>query len=128
MKKNILLLIAFIIFLINSLSLVLILNFVDPINSSQWTKVIALTSLVVTFILSISSLFTIILYFFKKIYYRGEVYMFHIYTSIRQGVLISFFWLWSIYLNHLNSFTSSTGWLLAVALVFIELLIQNLED
>lgn len=128
MNKNILLFIAFIIFLINILSLFLILNFIDPIESSQGTKVIALTSLIVTFILSISSISTIIFFFIKKIYYRGEVFNYHIYTSLRQGFLLSIFSIWAVYLYHLNSFDFKTWGLLAIAIIFTELLIQNLED
>jgi hypothetical protein len=66
MKKKFLLFIIIIVFIISILSLILILNFVDPYSS----KIIGIFSIMVSFLLSVTTFLTLFFYLFKKAYYR----------------------------------------------------------
>ncbi len=124
MKKGFTLFIIFIIFVISFLSLILILNYLDPFSK----PILAVSFLVLTFIFSITSFFCLILYFFKKIYYRWEVYEYHIKTSFRQGFFIALFFLFSIifYIFKAPLFVSIS--LLLIFFIFLELFISNLKQ
>ena len=124
MKKRLLLLIIFIIFLVSFTTFLLILNYLDPFEY----RLLALISIIFTFILSVSSFFTIIFYFFKKIYYRWRVYIFHVLTSFRQWFFISLLALSIIFFNILQAPLLLTSFLLFLIFAFLELFIQNLEN
>lgn len=123
MKKRILLLIVLFIFLISFLTLFLIFNYLDPYRDT-FISVFVLT---VSFLLFSTSFATLILYIFKKISYRWEVFLWHIFSSLRQALLFSFFLIWWIIFYNLWVFSISTIWLLLVIIIFIELLFQNLH-
>jgi hypothetical protein len=123
MKKRFLLLIIFIIFLFSLVTFILILNYLDPYEY----KIIAIISIVFTFILWVSTFFTIVLYFFKKIYYRGRVYLYHVLSSFRQWFFISLFAFSLFFFNILWVSIFLTGFLVFIILVFLELFIKNLE-
>jgi len=118
MKKRFLLFLIFIMCIISITTFILILNYLDPYEY----KMLGIISITITFILWISTLLTILLYFFKKIYYRWRVYVYHVLTSFRQWFftsLLLFNILWaSLLVTWLLSFT---------ILMFLELFIQNLE-
>lgn len=123
MKKRFLLLIIFIIFIFSLATFILVLNYLDPYEY----KLIAIVSIIFTFALWVSTFLTIILYFFKKIYYRGRVYVFHVLTSFRQWFLVAFFFLAMVFFSILWASLILTWFLLFVILMFLELFIQNLE-
>jgi len=128
MKKKILLLTIFIIFSLNLATLLLIINFLNPLWASENSRLIALIIFSVTSFLTISSFLTLLIYFFKNIHYRWEVFVSHVFSSMRQGALI---WAYSISLLHffrMQVLTWQTAGLLALALVFIELFFQNFEN
>ncbi len=124
MKKHILLLILFVLFLVSSVTVYLILHYVDILENTY----LALSAIIFSYILCVSSFFTFILYFFKKIYYRGNVYIYHILSSFRQGFLISIFGASMIYLNKLWAPLVLTGLIISFSLFSLELMIQNTED
>lgn len=76
--------------MVSAASLWSILMYMDPyqVGTSQirWISIILLIS---TFMLTVISFLSLILYFFKKIYYRGDVGMYHIVTSIRQSTIFT---------------------------------------
>lgn len=123
MKKRFLLLIIFIIFLFSLVTFILILNYLDPYQY----KVTATVSIIFAFVLWVSTFFTILLYFIKKIYYRWRVYLYHVLTSFRQWFLISLFALGVLFFNIMWASVILTWFLLFVILIFLELFIQNLE-
>lgn len=123
MKKRFLLFIIFIMFVLSLVTFVLILNYLDPYEY----KITALISIIFTFILWISTFVTLFLYFFKKIYFRGRVYIYHVLSSFRQSFFISIFALVLIFFNILWASLLLTWWLLLLILTFLELFIQNLE-
>ena len=123
MKKRFLLLIIFITFVLSLITFILILNYLDPYQY----KVIAITSIIFTFSLWLATFFTIILYFFKKIYFRWRVYLYHVLSSFRQWFFLTLFILGLIFFNILGASIILTWLLLIVILVFLELFIQNLE-
>jgi hypothetical protein len=124
MKKTFLLMIVFLIGLFSLLSFFIILNYLDPYQNI----IFALILISITFILSVSSFLTILLFFIKKIHYRGEVELFHIKTSFRQSFFIGLFLIWLIILNYINAPLFILGTLLFLIFALIELFIENLES
>lgn len=124
MKKRFLLLIIFIIFLFSLVTFILILNYLDPYEY----RITAITSIIFTFILWVSTFFTIVLYFFKKVYYRGRVYLYHVLSSFRQWFFISLFAITLVFFNILWVSLLLTWLLLLIIFTFLELFIQNLEN
>jgi hypothetical protein len=124
MKKRFLLLVIFIIFLFSWITFIFIFNYLDPYKY----KILAMISIIFTSVLWLSSLLTIILYFFKKIYFRWEVYIYHVLSSFRQWFLVSLFVLFIIFLNSVWASLLLTWGLSLIIFIFLELFIQNLEN
>jgi hypothetical protein len=124
MKKKFLLFIIIIVFLISIFSLILILNFVDPYSS--W--IIGIFSVIVSFVLGLTTFLTLFFYLFKKVYYRWDVFLYHVYTSFRQGFLISLFIILNIIFYFFSIFTFINVFVIFALVVFLELFIRNFED
>lgn len=124
MKKRILLFLLFIIFCLSAITFFMILNYFDPYEY----RILAFISIIITFLLWWSSILALILYFVKKIYLRGKVYMYHVLSSFRQWFLFSLFCLGIIFLNIVSAPVVLTGLGLAFLLLFIEMFFQNLEN
>ncbi len=124
MKIKIFLTFIFILFIISLTTLILILNFMDPYSNTR----IAIITASISFVLSLTSFLTFILYFFKKIYYRGEVFLYHLTSSFRQSFLLSLAFLWVIFFMKLWIISFLSVFLLFLIIIFIELLIQNLRE
>lgn len=124
MKKQFLILIILTIFIVSSLSFFLILNYMDPFVTPK----IAVSFLTITFFAWVSSFLSLIIYFFKKIHYRWEVYMYHIKTSFRQAVLFTLFILSSIVFYIFKAPMFITVSLLFILFLFLELFIGSLES
>jgi len=123
MKKRFLLFLIFIMCIISITTFILILNYLDPYEY----KMLGIISITITFILWISTLLTILLYFFKKIYYRWRVYVYHVLTSFRQWFFTSLFLISLVLFNILWASLLVTWLLSFTILMFLELFIQNLE-
>jgi len=123
MKKSFLLLVIFLIFLFSSVTLYMIMNYLDPYIN----KILSIGFIIFTFTLSILTFFTLILFFIKKIHYRWRVEIFHIKSSFRQGFIIYLFFIWIIIFKILNAPIIILWFLLFLILVFLELFIQNLD-
>ncbi|NCP77511.1 hypothetical protein GW830_05335 [bacterium] len=80
MKKHIYLLTIFIIFL-SSITSALLLFFYMNIESNM---TVGLTIMGIACFLAGSSFLTLLIYLFKNLYYRGEVYISTIHSSLRQ--------------------------------------------
>jgi hypothetical protein len=124
MKKRFLLFIIFIMFLFSLITFILIFNYLDPYQY----KVFGIIAISFTFLLWLSSIFTIIFYFFKKIYFRGRVYVYHVLSSFRQWFLLALFLFLLILFNRIWASLLITWWLLLIIFTFLELFIQNLEN
>jgi hypothetical protein len=124
MKKKFLLFIIIIVFFISIFSLILILNFVDPYSS--W--IIGIFSVIVSFVLGLTTFLTLFFYVFKKVYYRGDVFLYHVYSSFRQGFLISLFILLNIIFYFFSIFTIINLFVIFSLVVFLELFIRNFEN
>lgn len=85
MKKNIYLLTIFIIFLSSMTSALLLFFYMNMENNMM----VGLTIMGIACFLAGSSFFALCIYLFKKLYYRGEVYIYTIHSSVRQGVLLA---------------------------------------
>lgn len=122
MTKKILLLIILFIFLLSVITLYLILNYLDPYRN----ELVSLITITTSFILVVTSFCTLFLYLFKKVYYRWEVFLSHIFSSLRQWFLFSIFLVWIIIFKIIWVFSVSTVLLLFIMTVFIELMFENM--
>lgn len=121
MTKKFFLLIILSMFFISSLTLFLILNYLDPYRD----EVVSIFTLTFSITLFITSFFSIIFYIFKKVYYRGEVFLSHIFSSLRQAFFLAIFILWIILFKIIWVFSFVTILLFAIILIFIEMIFQN---
>lgn len=122
MKKRFILLIISFIFFISLITFILILNYLDPYEN----KIISIILIIITFIFWVSALSSLFLYFIKKIYYRWKVFISHVLSSFRQGILISLFIISIIFFNYIWAQLLLTWISVLVLFLFIELFIQNL--
>lgn len=122
MTKKIILFTLLFILLISSLTVFLILFFLDPYRN----ETISFISILISVSLFLTSFFSIIIYFLKKIYYRWDVAIYHIFNSLRQWFLISCFFIGLIILYIIWVFNITSILLLFSILVFSELLLDNL--
>jgi multisubunit Na+/H+ antiporter MnhC subunit len=122
MKKRILLTMLLIIFAVSSFTLFLIVNYMNPYSSYT----ISMIAIITTSLLSSTSFLTLFLYFFKKVYYRWEIFLGHIFSSLRQAFLLTAYVIWLIIFNRIWVISFETAFLAFLILVFIELLVQNL--
>ena len=121
MKRRFLLFIMFILSIICFLTFVLVLNYVDPYEY----QAIWLSALAFTYVLWFSSFLTLIIYFFKKIYYRGDVWINHVLNSFRQWFLISVFFLILVFFNYYKAPMLITAWLDFIVLFCLELFVKS---
>lgn len=128
MNKNITirlyLLTLLVIFLTSSVSMMLLFYYMDPESN---LKIAYITNWVATF-LSISSLLSLLIYFFKKIYYRWEMYLYHLNSSLRQAIFLTSYIMWIIIFNNIWVLNIKTASLLLVPIIFIEILFQSISD
>ncbi len=120
-KKRFILFLIFIIFCLSLTTFILILNYLDPYDYTY----MAITFIITSFIFSLTSFFTIFLYFIKKIYFRGNVYIFHVLSSFRQSFFISLFFLSLIFFYNIGAPIIVTGFFTFLILFFVELFIKN---
>lgn len=124
MKKRFLLFIIFVIFLVSLVTLFLILNYVDVY---EFTK-IWLSSIIFSYTLTISCFFTLLLYFLKKIYYRWNVYIYHVLSSFRQWFLVAIFTQSLIYFYNIWAPLIVSWLLLFIILFLLEIYVENYEN
>lgn len=124
MKKRFLLFLIFIIFVISLITLILILNYVDVYEFRN----IWLSSIIFSYTLTVSCLFTLIFYFIKKIYYRWNVYIYHVLSSFRQGFLVAIFTQSLIYFNNIWAPVFFTWAILFIILLLLEIFVENYEE
>jgi len=123
MKKSFLLFVIFLIFIFSSVTFYMIINYLDPYIN----KIISISFVSFTFVLSIATFFTLILFFIKKIHYRWRVELFHVKSSFRQWFFISLFATWIVIFKILNAPIIILAFLLISILLFLELFIRNLD-
>lgn len=121
MKKKILLLTLLFIFFVSLITGLLILFFLDPYRD----VVVSLITIGITFVLFGTSFFSLVLYFFKKVYYRGEIFMDHIFSSMRQAFLITSFFIGLGVFHFMDILHISTVFLYVIILFFLEMIFQN---
>lgn len=124
MKKRLLLFIILLIFIFSSISFYFILNYLDPYEY----KTFSISLIIISFILSVSSFLTLLLFFLKKVYYRWNVYVYNVISSFRQWFLISIFLIWLIIFNKIWAWIYLTWFLFFIFLFFIELFIRNIIE
>ncbi len=119
--KNIILLTLLLIFFISWLTIFFILFFLDPYRN----ETISFITIFLSFTLFITSFLSIIIYFIKKVYYRWEVSIEHVFSSLRQWFLINCFILSLVILYIIWVFWIASVALIFSILIFSELLLEN---
>ena len=122
MTKNFLLLIIFLIFGISLITFILILRYINPYEVNNLILIFFWFS----FILTISTFFTFIFYIIKKIHYRWEVLIRHIWTSFRQWLIIAIYFVLIFFFYKIKIPIITSSIILLFILLFIELFIQNM--
>lgn len=123
MQKRLIIILLFTIFIFSSATFFSTIQYVDPYANI----VLAISALTVSFVMSFVSLVTICLYFFKKIYYRGEVYTYHIFTSLRQSILGALLVIFYVVLQSMGVPIIFPIVLATGVVIFLELFFQNIE-
>lgn len=118
------LLTLFIIFLTSLLSMILLFYYMDPESNLS----VAIATITTASFLSLSSLFTLVIYFFKRIYYRWEMFISNLNSSLRQWILLAWYILWVITFYSVWVYNLKTAILLLISLIFIELIFQSMTD
>lgn len=124
MKKRILLLMILFIFVISLITFFLIINYLDPYRD----VLVSIITIWITSVLLWTSFFSLLLYIFKKVYYRWEIFLNHVFSSIRQWFLITSFIIWSITFYSLEVFSFSIIFLYWIMLFFVEMLLKNISQ
>lgn len=124
MKKRFLLFIIFIIFIVSLTTMILVLEYIDPYEFRN----LGIFSLLFSYILAISCFFTLVFYFLKKIYYRWNVYMYHVLSSFRQGFLVAIFTSSLVYFYNIWVPLLLTWSILFIILFLLEIFVQNYEN
>lgn len=92
------------------------------------TDIIMGFSLMGTWIfLSGSSLLSLVLFFMKKIYYRGDVNLSTIHASIRQAILLTIGWLLMVILHWAHIYETKLILTVWLAIGCIEVIAQAME-
>lgn len=115
--------VLFIIFITSSVSVGLLYHYMNPLTNPELSLALLGTGI----FLSAGSILIMLLFFIKKVYYRGDVTISTMNASVRQGILISFGIVFTgvLYLFHITE----TRLILAVwaTLGCIEVMIQAIE-
>lgn len=123
-KIRIYLLVLMIIFITSLLSALLLVFYMDPINDTK----IAISLMLIALFLCISSFTSILIYFFKKIYYRWEIFMSNLNSSLRQWIFLAIFIIWNWFFYNIWVMDLRTVSLFLTVIIFIELIIQAITN
>lgn len=115
--------ILMIIFLTSGLSVTLLLFYMNPLSNPE----LSLILLSIGVFLFASSLLSPIIFFMKKIYYRGDVSIFTMNASVRQSILlvlggVLFFWLYLYHISDRNILL-----IIVATIACIEIMFQVLD-
>lgn len=115
--------ILMIIFLTSGLSVTLLLFYMNPLSNPE----LSLILLSIGVFLFASSLLSPIIFFMKKIYYRGDVSIFTMNASVRQSILlvlggVLFFWLYLYRISDRNILL-----IIVATIACIEIMFQVLD-
>ncbi|NDK09480.1 hypothetical protein GW846_01740 [Candidatus Gracilibacteria bacterium] len=122
LRKRIILLILLAISIVSGASFTLLLVYFDPYTYPT----LAIAFLVLSFGFSLTSFLSLVIYFFKKIYFRGEVRMMHVITSLRQSFFFTIFLLSLVLIYVFQIPFLLPAALSFILIVLIELFIQGL--
>ncbi len=114
--------ILFLILLMSGLSGTLLYLYLDP----EKNLLVAYVTMGMAAGLAGASFFSLILYFFKRIYYRGLVNPSVLHASVRQGFLLAAGCIGIIIFNKVGILNLKTGGLLFFILFLFELMMQSL--
>ena len=122
MKRRVILLMILAISILSGMSFVSLLWYFDPYAY----KILALFLLGLSFTWFFWWIMTLLLYFIKKIYFRGDIGIYHVLSSMRQSLLVCVMIMGSVYIYGLWIPMLVPLLLIAALIVFFELFIQNL--
>lgn len=123
MSNRLYFLVLSIIFATSTVSIFLLINYMNPIPNPK----LSISLLALAIFLSASSFLTPILYFLKKIYYRGDVNIVHINSSLRQSILIVLMILFTSLLHILNIEDNTILITAIISILCIEIMFQAID-
>lgn len=115
--------ILFLIFLASLSSMAMLYFYMDPTTAiMMWFSLMW-----VGLFLTASSFLSLALFFIKKIYYRWDVHLSTIHSSIRQAILLSIWWILMIALYGVHIYEPRLIFTVWLTLWCIEVMIQAIE-
>lgn len=124
MKTGSSLLVLTIILLLSITSATLLYFYVDP----ERNLVVAYATMGIALSLASMSIISMILYFIKRVYYRGIVTVSALHASIRQGCFVTAGLVGLVAFQKLGILNLRTGGLIFFILFLFELMIQSLSE
>lgn len=124
LKIRIYILVLMIIFITSLLSALLLVFYMDPVNDTK----IAIILMLIALFLFISSFTSILIYFFKKIYYRWEIFISNLNSSLRQWIFLAIFIIWNWFFYNIWVMDLRTVSLFLTVIIFIELIVQAITN
>lgn len=124
MQYKIPLLTLLVIFILSFISTLLLFYNLDP----ESNKNLAITIMAISFALMTSSFLTILFFVSKKIYYRWNVTLYNIYSSLRQSIILVWILMVWIFFNKINVLTMEVLWILIIVWLFFEIIFQTIEE
>lgn len=121
MSYRIVLLTMFFTGILSALSFFSLLLYFDPYTN----KLLAFTLIILSYELMFINVIAFIIYFIKKIYYRGISGMYYIYSSLRQAFLISLLPLAAVFFIAFSIPVLLPLLLFVALLMFIEIFISG---
>lgn len=128
MKKNMLIFIIFIIMLVNIITFLMIFNFWDPFKWTDEIQNLAKIAILTTITLWWSCFIGLVIYYLKKIWYKNEIYIKNIFSSLRQWFFLTIFSLALIYFNSIWMLEIKTISISIFIIILLELTFKNLES
>lgn len=107
--------------IVNLVTLLLVLHYVDPYEYRN----IAYVSLLVTFNISFACLLSLFIYLSKKIYFRWKVDYRNVFSSLRQAAFVSLFITWIVIFSIVKAPTVLSFSLLLLIFIFLEIIAQS---
>ena len=112
----------FLIFVLSIVSSTLLYLYLDP----ERNLAVSYTTMGTALTLAVASISGILIYFFKKVYYRGLISKETLNASVRQGFLFAIGLLGIAIFHKLGILNVKTGGLLLCILFLLELMIQSI--
>lgn len=118
------LLIVFLVLVFSAIAWILVLMRADPFSSTAWPQVVFFLSL----FFMVASALALAGYFARLFLYRGEIFLTHLTTALRQGMLGGILLDVGLYFQHIRVLTWWNLPLLVVIFILLEVFFLSREE